>query len=265
MSAQGQAACADGRIRVAVVDDHALVRSGIRHALETTDDLVVVCEAGDGRAALELLERESVDVMLLDLRMPVLDGLGCLDGARIARPELPVIILTVDEDPSVVAEVMRRGAAAYVPKFVRPDDLAVLIRQVVKGSVVIRGSVGTVRERDRSVAGDVEGISGGSGARALEAAGLTSRELEVLALLALGKKNADIAGALFVTTKTVKYHLTAIFAKLGVANRTEAAAYALRNGLVSADGAERAPGGAAGGAARPASRHGLGHGPGFPR
>ncbi len=126
-------------IRVAVVDDHELVRSGICNALAMSEDIVVVGEAGDGLAALELLQREPVDVLLLDLHMPRMDGFACLDAVTVKWPELPVIVLTVDEDPEVATDVMRRGAAAYVPKFVRPGDLASLVRQVVGGVVLIGG------------------------------------------------------------------------------------------------------------------------------
>jgi DNA-binding NarL/FixJ family response regulator len=186
-------------------------------------DIIVVGEAGDGWEALELLEREPVDVMLLDLHMPRMDGFACLDAVGVKWPDLRVIVLTVDEDPEVAAEVIRRGAAAYVPKFVRPGDLAALVRQVVGGAVLMGGG----RLADA--------LPGHDGVAATRHAGygLTSRELEVLSLVTQGKSNADIARELFVTTKTVKYHLTGIFSKLGVRNRTEAAAFALSHGLVS--------------------------------
>lgn len=210
-------------IRVAVVDDHELVRSGICGALSMSPEIVVVGQAGDGLAALDLLQREAVDVLLLDLRMPRMDGFACLDAVKTRWPDMPVIVLTVEEDQDVAVDVIRRGAAAYVPKFVRPGDLASLVRQVATGSVLMGGP-------------RLAGALGGSGDRPAAAEspyGLTQRELEVLALVAQGKSNADIASRLFVTTKTVKYHLTGIFGKLGVRNRTEAAALALSQGLVS--------------------------------
>ncbi len=210
-------------IRVAVVDDHELVRSGICNALSQSQDISVVGEAGDGVAALELLEREPVDIMVLDLNMPRMDGFTCLDNVRRRWPELPVIILTVDEDPEVAVEVLRRGAAAYVPKFVRPSDLGALVRQVAGGSILVGGN------RLAEVIGNTERPAPSSHS----AYGLTQRELEVLALVAQGKSNSEIAAALFITTKTVKYHLTTIFSKLGVKNRTEAAALALGKRLVT--------------------------------
>ena len=209
-------------IRVAVVDDHALVRSGIRNALGMAEEIQVVGEAADGLAAIDLLQKELVDVLLLDIHMPRLDGLGCLDVVTKRWPDLPVVILTVDEDPEIALEVMRRGAAAYAPKFIRPADLASLVRQVAGGSVLIGGS---------RLAGAIARSESAPAAPAA-AHGLTGRELEVLDLVAQGKSNANIARALYITTKTVKYHVTGIFSKLGVHNRTEAAAFAINHGLV---------------------------------
>lgn len=210
-------------IKVAVVDDHELVRSGICHALSMSQDITVVGEAGDGIAALELLQEVSVDVLLLDLHMPRMDGFSCLDAVVSRWPALPVVILTVEEDPRVGVDAIRRGAAAYVPKFVRPSDLASLVRQVAGGSVIMAGS---------RLAG---ALTGGEqvGTPTKSTHGLTDRELQVLNLVAQGRSNADIAGELFITTKTVKYHLSSIFSKLGVRNRTEAAAFALGHGLAS--------------------------------
>jgi DNA-binding NarL/FixJ family response regulator len=212
-----------GPIKVAVVDDHELVRSGICHALSTSDDTVVVGQAGDGLQALDLLERQDVDVLLLDLHMPRMDGFACLDAVRTKWPSLPVIVLTVDEDPEVAREVMRRGATAYAPKFVRPSDLVSLVRQVAGGAVIVRGDM---------LLGPIATVEAGP-APVGGAQGLTAREMQVLELVAQGRSNSDIARELFVTTKTVKFHLTSIFSKLGARNRTEAASLAISTGLVS--------------------------------
>lgn len=210
-------------IRVAVVDDHELVRSGICNALAMSSEIRIVGEAGDGLSALDLLQREAVDVMLLDLHMPRMDGFACLDVVVSRWPSLPVIVLTVDEDPEVAVDVIRRGAAAYVPKFVRPGDLVSLVRQVAGGSVLMGGSrlAGALAVADHAPIPNQPSH------------GLTPRELEVLDLVAHGKSNSEIASALFITTKTVKYHLTGLFSELGVHNRTEAAALAISNRLVS--------------------------------
>ena len=215
-----------GPIRVAVVDDHELVRSGICNALSMSPEIRVVGEAGDGLAALALLETQEVDVLLLDLQMPRMDGFACLEAVNGRWPNLPVIILTVEEDQDIALEVMRRGAAAYVPKYVRPGDLATLVRQVAGGAVLIGGN------RLTSALGAMNRPGTEVEARK-PTHGLTQRELEVLNLVAQGMSNADIARLLFITTKTVKYHLTTIFGKLSVHNRTEAAASAIAMGLTS--------------------------------
>lgn len=211
-------------IRVVVVDDHELVRSGICHALGMSQDIVVAGQAGDGLQALDLLQAEEADVLLLDLHMPHMNGFACLDAVKRRWPALPVIVLTVEEDRNVALDVIRRGAAAYVPKFVRPADLASLVRQVATGAVIIGGNTLT------QALTSVEAVAAPREVRQ----GLTDREMEVLELVAQGMSNSDIAQRLFVTTKTVKYHLTMIFSKLGVRNRTEAAAFALGHGLVPA-------------------------------
>ncbi len=218
----GEAHVPGTQIRVAVVDDHELVRSGICHALSLSPDIVVAGEAGDGIAALDLLQRASVDVLLLDLHMPRMDGFACLDAVAERWPSLPVIVLTVEEDPNVGMDVIRRGAAAFVPKFVRPTDLASLVRQVASGSVLMGGN---------RLVGALAGVEQAA-APSKPTYGLTGRELEVLDLVAQGKTNSDIARELFITTKTVKYHLSGVFSKLGVRNRTEAATFALSHGLV---------------------------------
>ena len=194
-------------LRVVLADDHPLVREGIRHALSYYEDLQVVAEADDGFAALRALETHATDVLLLDLRMPHLDGFGCLQEVRERWPDVRVLILSVDEDPELAVEALRRGASGFITKSVRPADLAAAIRQTVGGAVTLGGphltmAVSTPPPTEH---------------------GLTEREQQVLRLVAEGRTNAQIAKALFVSVKTVKYHLTSIFAKLGVANRTQAA------------------------------------------
>lgn len=198
-------------IAVLVADDHELVRSGIRHALERNGALEVVAEAATGVEVLDILARRPVDVVLLDVRMPVLDGLRCLDIIVQRYPTLPVLMLSVDEDPHTARDALSRGASGYVKKTIPPDDLAATVKALAEGTVVTR--------------------SGDGGGRTPDLHGLTERELDVLRLLAEGADNKAIAGKLFVTVKTVKYHLTNIFAKLGVSNRTEAAAFAIHHGI----------------------------------
>lgn len=199
-------------ISVLIADDHELIRSGIRRALEAGGALKVVAEAATGVEVLEFLATGLVDVVLLDVRMPVLDGLRCLDEIAQRYPSLPVLMLSVDEDPRTAKDALARGAAGYVKKTIHPEDLAATVRALAEGTVVTRGD-----PIDRPAH--------------VNPHGLTDRELEVLVLVAKGAGNRDIARELFVTVKTVKYHLTNIFAKLGVSNRTEAAAFAIHHGL----------------------------------
>jgi DNA-binding NarL/FixJ family response regulator len=194
-------------VRVIVADDHPLVRAGIRHALGSFSDLQVVAEAADGVAALRALETHSADVLLLDLRMPLLDGLGCLEKVLERFPEVRVLILSVDDNPESAVEALRRGASGYVIKSVRPADLAAAIRQTACGTVMIGGPHVTRAMTPPPAREHV----------------LTEREEQVLRLVAEGKTNAEIARELFISVKTVKFHLTSIYAKLGVANRTQAA------------------------------------------
>lgn len=206
-----------GLIRVLVADDHELVRSGIRQALRLAGDIEVVAEAADGLAALEALETHEVDVLLLDVRMPCLDGIGCLKEVVARWPTLPVLMLSVDETRETALEALRMGAAGYVLKSVRPADLAAAIRQAVDGTVFMGGP---------TLATALDGRD------TVDHHGLTERELDILRLVAKGQSNIDVAQALYITPKTVKFHLTHIFEKLGVGNRTEAAAYALNHRLV---------------------------------
>jgi len=201
--------------KVVIVDDHALMRNGIRHALRQAEGIIVVAEAADGLGALAVLETHSADVLLLDVHMPRMDGFACLEQVAARWPTLPVVMLSVDEDRQMALEALRRGAKGYVVKSIRPTDLASVIRQAAEGNVFMGGV----------------GLAPGGAKQHEPADDLTAREAEVLALVAQGRTNQQIALQLHLTTKTVKYHLTNVFAKLAVTNRTEAAAYALKHRL----------------------------------
>jgi len=206
-------------LRVAIADDHRLMLAGIRRALERSPDIRVVGEASNGEEVLELVERERPDVVMLDLRMPRRDGLSTLSELRRHHPDLVVIMLSASEDASHVEDALQRGASGYVFKSINPLDLPSTIRQVIDGSVH--------HPRGLGVAGAAP-----SAARPAPAGGLSDRELDILRLVAEGLSNVDIASRLFVTGQTVKFHLSNIYRKLGVANRTEATRFAYRNGLV---------------------------------
>jgi DNA-binding NarL/FixJ family response regulator len=200
-------------IDVLIADDHELVRSGIRHALERTGTMRVAAEAASGSEAISILARTPVDIVLLDVRMPGMDGLACLDEIVGRWPGIPVLMLSMDENPRTAQDAIARGAAGYMKKTIHPDALASTVRGLVEGTIVTRGAQPSK-----------------DGARP-DFFGLTDRELDVLRLVAQGADNRSIAAKLFVTVKTVKYHITNIFAKLGVSNRTEAAGFAIRHGI----------------------------------
>ena len=206
-------------LRVAIADDHRLMLDGIKRALETAPDIRVVGEAMSGEEMLALVPRVRPDVVILDLRMPKGDGLSTLAQLRKGYPDLKVIILSMFDDSENIERALQEGAAGYVVKSINPLDLPSTIRQVVEGSVY--------HPRGRGP-GEVE-VAGGVGPAT---GGLTDRELSILRLVAEGLSNLDIAGRLYVTEQTVKFHLSNIYRKLGVGNRTEATRYAYRNRLI---------------------------------
>ncbi len=212
-------------MRVAIADDHRLMLDGIKRALETAPDITVVGEAMSGADMLRIIPDCQPDVVLLDLRMPNGDGLETLSRIRERHPELKVIILSMFEDQDHVDQAMRRGADGYVVKSINPLDLPSTIRQVVDGTVHLRSVTGSV-DPGRS-SDDSTGFEASPAA-----ANLTNRELSILRLVAEGLSNMDIANKLFVTEQTVKFHLSNIYRKLGVSNRTEATRYAYRHGLI---------------------------------
>src|SRR6266478_7458086 len=204
------------RLRVLLCDDHQLILDGVRHALEEAgSEFEVVGEANKGSQVLPLVKRTQPDVVMLDLRMPEVDGLVCLDQIKRRHPETKVIVLSVSADRSLIDNVLKRGASAYIVKSVNPVDLPAVIRQALEETVYT-----------------AIGLPDDLSSRAAKAAGLTERELAILTALARGMSNAAIAKQLWVAQQTVKFHLTNIYRKLGVANRTEAARYAYQQGLI---------------------------------
>jgi DNA-binding NarL/FixJ family response regulator len=204
-------------IRVLVVDDHPVVRQGLRTFLDVQDGIQVVGEASDGATCVSQVERLRPDVVLLDLRMPGVDGTEALRRVR-ALPDPPkVLVVTSFTEPSAVLPAVRAGAAGYVYKDVDPSALAAAIRAVHAGHVLLHP--------------DVVRLLAAGDAPAREPA-LTAREREVLAEVARGRSNREIARSLSLSEKTVKTHVSAILGKLDVQDRTQAALYAVRAGLV---------------------------------
>jgi DNA-binding NarL/FixJ family response regulator len=203
------------QLRVLVVDDHRLMVDAIRAILGREDDISVVGDADSGEKLLPLVGRTGPDVVLLDVRMPGIDGLTVLEQIRAQYPNVAVVMLSGIDDPALVRAALERGAAGFVLKHVDPRDLAASVRQVVSGSIF--------RPLD---------LVGSGRERAFEDAGLSRRELSILAVLESGASNREIARRLVLAEQTVKFHLTNIYRKLGVSSRTEAVRCAYEKGLV---------------------------------
>jgi DNA-binding NarL/FixJ family response regulator len=214
-------------IRVLLCDDQALVRSGFRMILETREDLEVVGEAEDGAQALELAWQQLPDVVLMDVRMPRLDGLEATRRLVAAGAEARVLILTTFDLDEYVFEALRAGASGFLLKDVQPAQLVDAVRVVARGEALLAPTV-TRRLLDhfaRSLPGAPEPL-------APELAELTDREREVLALLADGLSNAELAERLFLSQTTVKTHVSSILRKLGLRDRVQAVVLAYQAGLV---------------------------------
>jgi len=201
-------------MKVLIADDHRLMVEGVKKALNEAGDFEVVGEAENGAQVMPLVSRLRPDLVLLDLRMPQMDGLQCLAEIRARYPETKVVILSVSTDPDVIQAVLKRGAAAYIVKSVNPADLPSALRQAAEGTVFT--AIG-LPEDGTTVAKEV---------------GLTDRELVILDALARGLSNSAIGKELWVAEQTVKFHLTNIYRKLGAANRTEAVRRAYELGLI---------------------------------
>ena len=205
-------------IRVLVVDDHAVVREGLRSFLELQDGLEVVGEAGDGAEALEAAERLRPDVVLMDLVMPNVDGVEAMQRLRERVPTARVIVLTSFLDDDRLLPAIRAGAAGYLLKNAEPQELARAIRAADEGEALL----------DPAVAARLVDAFAGGGERDARYDELTPREREVLELIGRGFSNKRIALELGAAEKTVKNHVSHVLAKLGVADRTQAALYAAR-------------------------------------
>jgi DNA-binding NarL/FixJ family response regulator len=211
-------------LRVVIADNHRLILAGMRAALADEEEILLVGEASTARGVVMIATRTRPDVVLLDLRMPQGDGLWALREITRTLPDTKVIVCSVRDDQAHIAQAVSEGAAGYIVKTIDPNDLAAAIRQTVEGTVFSgRAAADAQRQTD-----SVEML-------------LTERELEILRHVAEGLPNAQIARKLWVTEQTVKFHLSNVYRKLGVKNRTEASRYALRHGIISADGLDPMP------------------------
>jgi DNA-binding NarL/FixJ family response regulator len=213
-------------VRVAIADDQALVRGGFRMILEAKEDMAVVGEAASGVDAVELVDRSNPDVVLMDVRMPDMDGIEATRRIAGAGSAARIIILTTHDVDEYVFAALRAGASAFLLKDVRPAELVDAIRVVAAGDALLAPSV-TRRLLDR-FAGQIPD----AGAPPADLDELTERELEVLRLVALALSNAEIAKRLVLTEATVKTHVSAVLRKLGLRDRVQAVVLAYDVGLV---------------------------------
>ncbi|MDH8679108.1 response regulator transcription factor [Fusibacter bizertensis] len=211
------------KIKVAIADDHALIREGIKKLLELEDNFEIVALAGDGIEALECIRNTQPDVILLDINMPNMNGIDCLKQIKTDYPETKVIMLTIHEDAEYLIETINIGAEGYVLKDADVSSLVKAIQKVVQGEVYIHPTLSgiLVREYKRKDK-NMEDVIGNN---------LTKREFEVIRLISRGYNNKEIAIELFISEKTVKNHVSNIFKKIKVTDRTQAALYAIKHNI----------------------------------
>lgn len=211
------------KVRVVIADDHVLVREGLRKLLELDDSIELLTVVGDGQGAINIARKNQIDVILMDVNMPGTNGIVATQVIKREKPSTKIIALTIYEDEEVMAMV-KAGVSAYMLKDVAGSELIDTIHRVMEGEIVIHPRVANrlIEELNRAEQEQDE-------------VKLTKRERDVLALLVKGNSNREMAENMFISEKTVKNHLTSIFRKLGVKDRTQAAVYALKNNIVSED------------------------------
>ena len=211
-----------GKIKIIIADDHPVVREGLSAMLAREEDILVVAEAKDGREAVKMASKHSPDIVLMDLRMPEMDGVEAIRHLKEQNPEIQVIILTTYDDDEDIFRGIEAGARAYLLKDAPREELFKAIRAVSRGESLIDPSItGRVLDRLTKLSQQVQTPEI-----------LSDRELEVLTLIARGTSNKEIADTLTISESTVKTHIQSIFHKLEVNDRTEAVTEALKRGII---------------------------------
>lgn len=220
-------------IKLLLADDHAMVRKGLQVFFSTQSDIELVGEAASGQEALEKAETLRPDVVLMDLNMPVLNGIEATKRLKISHPHMKVIVLTSFSDQDHVLPAIRAGARGYLLKDIEPEELVRAVRRVHQGQVELHpeaaGQLMSIIAEPEPVSSPGGGAAEGSRNDPLEE--LTRREHEVLTFIARGKSNKEIGEALFITEKTVKTHVSHLLDKLGLSDRTQAAIFAVKQGM----------------------------------
>ncbi len=219
-------------IRVLLVDDHALFRKGLASLIAPLEDMEVVGEAGDGREALERARELMPDLILMDIQMPGWDGLKAMRLIKEQMPYVKIVMLTISDDDTDLFEAIKSGAEGYLLKNIAPEELFEMLRGVYRGEAPISGLTAARILDEFARLAQKESWVPSSGES------LTPREKEVLQLVSRGATNKEIASRLFIAENTVKNHLRNILAKLHLQNRVQAAAYALREGLIGVRSSE---------------------------
>ncbi len=215
------------KIKVLIVDDHQIVRQGLRNFLELNEDIQVVGEAGDGISAQNAASQLKPDVILMDLVMPGMDGIAATSAIKGTHPEIKIIALTSFTEDDKVIPAIQAGASCYLLKDVTPDDLVDAIRAAARGESRLHPEV------TRKL---MEQVSKPPGVQKSRVPGdITDREMDVIRLVAKGRSNQDIARELVISEKTVKTHMSSILSKLALEDRTQVAIFAIKNGLAAED------------------------------
>ncbi len=215
------------KIKVLIVDDHQIVRQGLRNFLELNEDIQVVGEAGDGISAQNAASQLKPDVILMDLVMPGMDGIAATSAIKGTHPGIKIIALTSFTEDDKVIPAIQAGASCYLLKDVTPDDLVESIRAAARGESRLHPEV------TRKL---MEQVSKPPGVQNSRVPGdITDREMDVIRLVAKGLSNQDIARELVISEKTVKTHMSSILSKLALEDRTQVAIFAIKNGLAAED------------------------------